>query len=109
MGFFRFLIKLWNKDKHSLEIVKNLRFNPSDKLCLEYSKLLYQEGDYHQAIAVLKAVTQKLNADWRAVYRSFALLSIIYRRLGMEEESQRYGKLCLTCNPNYPLDSLKDL
>jgi len=108
-GLFRFLTKIWLDDKYALEIVKNLRFNPEDKLRLEYGKILYHEQDYEGAIAVLKAVTQKVNADWRSVYRSFYLLSRVYDKIDLAEESERYKALCLTCNPNFPLEFLQEL
>lgn len=89
-------------NEYELEIVKNLRFNPEDKLSFEYAKLLYQKGDLEGAKGVLSAITQKLNADWRSVYRSFYYLSRIYRDLGLSEEAERYRKLCLTANPKFP-------
>lgn len=100
-GLFRYLTQIWFKEKYALEIIKNLRFNPEDKLCLEYGKILYNEQDYQGAIAVLKEVTQKLNADWRSVYRSFALISQAYRKIGAVEESERYLELCRNCNPKF--------
>ena len=108
-GLFRSLTKIWLDDQYALEIVKNLRFNPEDKLRLEYGRMLYHEQKYEEAISVLKAVTQKVNADWRSVYRSFYLLSQAYRKIGLTEESERYQALCLTCNPNFPLESLQEL
>ena len=108
-GLFRSLTKIWLNDKYALEIVKNLRFNPEDKLRLEYGKILYHEQDYEGAISILKAVTQKVNADWRAVYRSFYLLSRAYEKIALAEDSERYKALCLTCNLNFPLESLQEL
>ncbi len=102
-GLFMRISKAWLKNRHALEIVKNLRFNPEDKLCLEYAKILYKEQDYQGAISVLKHITQKLNADWRSVYRSFYLLSQIYKEIGLEKESERYKKLCLISNSKFPI------
>ncbi|MBI3083498.1 MAG: methyltransferase domain-containing protein [Candidatus Omnitrophica bacterium] len=101
-GLCHSLTAIWFKDRYALEIVKNLRFNPEDKLRLEYGKVLCDEGDTEGAIAVLKAVVQTLNADWWSVYRSFALLSDAYVRIGSHEEAQRYASLCATCNPKFP-------
>jgi ubiquinone/menaquinone biosynthesis C-methylase UbiE len=97
-----YLIPLWLTDKYTTEIIKNLRFNPEDKLRLEYGKILFHEGQKEKASAVLKAITQKINADWRSVYRSFYLLSRIYQDLGDIPTSLKYKELCLTCNPNFP-------
>lgn len=104
-GLFRRLTKIWLSDKYALEIIKNLRFSPEDKLCLEYGKILYHEQDYKGAISILKGITQKLNADWRSVYRSFYLLSRIYKDMGMAEESERYKNLCLIGNSKFPIKS----
>ena len=86
------------------QIVKNLRYNPCDKLCLEYGKILYAEKEYESAISVLQNVTMKVNADWRAVYRSFYLLSQIYKKLGLEDEADQYKGLCRNCNPKFPIE-----
>lgn len=102
-GLFKYFIKIWFNDKYTLEIIKNLKFNPEDKLGLEYGKILYKEEDYNGAIFVLKAITQKVNADWRSVYRSFYLLSQIYEEMGLTDESERYKKLCFTCNSKFPI------
>jgi 2-polyprenyl-3-methyl-5-hydroxy-6-metoxy-1,4-benzoquinol methylase len=102
-SIFLRLHKAWVKDRFTLEIIKNLKFNTTDKLCLEYGKILYREKDYQQAISVLKKVTHKLNADWRSVYRSFYLLSLIYQEMGTAKESEHYRDLCLTCNLKYPI------
>ena len=101
-GLFGSIIRYWHKGKYELEIVKNLRYNPRDKLCLEYGKILYDEKAYESAISVLKSITTKVNADWRAVYRSFYLLSKIYKNLGLEDDAYRYRELCFRCNPDFP-------
>ncbi|HYR89069.1 MAG TPA: class I SAM-dependent methyltransferase [Terriglobia bacterium] len=85
------------------EIIKNLRWNPVDKIGLEYGKILFSENRYPEAIVVLQTITQKVNADWRAVYRSFYLLSEIYLRLGNKRERLRYRALCAKCHPLFPL------
>ena len=104
---FIHITKIWFNDQYALETIKNLRFNPGDKLRLEYGKILYKEQDYQGAISVLKNVTQKLNADWRSVYRSFYLLSQIYKEIGAIDESQRYGNLCLIANSKFPINKVE--
>ena len=100
---FAYINKKIFSEKYEQEIIKNLKFNPEDKLRLEYGKILYNEKNYQAAISALKAITQKNNADWRAVYRAFCLLAIVYRDMNAEEESSRYKDLCLTSNPNFPV------
>jgi len=106
-GLFRYITKIWSNDEYTLEIIKNLRFSPEDKICLELGKMLYCKQDYPGAISVLKNVTQKLNADWRSVYRSFYLLSQIYKEIGAIGESERYRNLCLIANPKFPINKVE--
>ncbi|MDC0092755.1 class I SAM-dependent methyltransferase [Alphaproteobacteria bacterium] len=95
-----------NKGKFALEIVKNWRYSPSDKIALEYAKLLKYEGNFENAISVLKDITtKKINSDWRAVYRAFHLLFIIYSELKNQEEAIKYKELCLKSNNKYPIES----
>ena len=90
--------------KYAIEIVQNWRYSPCDKISLEYGKLLKSEGKLDEALAVLKSITSKLNADWRSVYRSFHLISQIYRELDKRTEVDKYKALCLMCNYKYPVD-----
>jgi SAM-dependent methyltransferase len=90
--------------KYALEIVKNWRYSPCDKIALEYGKLLKQEKLLDEALDVLKGVTTRLNADWRSVYRSFHLISEIYLEQHKSVEATRYRELCLNCNPKYPIE-----
>lgn len=88
-------------NKFLIEILSNLHYSPRDKIVLEYGKFLSFEGRLHEAVGVLRGISSKLNADWRSVYRSFALLASIHLRLGVPDEAERYKKLCKTCNPKY--------
>lgn len=97
------LLKEKFKDKYQFETVKNMRFNPLEKVSFEYGKLLFSEKKHSDAIKVLQTITQKLNADWRSVYRSFYLLSQIYKEIGLKKESERYKKLCLISNSKFPI------
>jgi SAM-dependent methyltransferase len=87
--------------KFALEIVKNWRYSPSDKIGLEYGKLLNHEGSLDEALEVLKSVTTRLNADWRAAYRSFHLISEIYTQQNNAVEANKYKEYCLQSNPKY--------
>jgi len=85
-----------------LEIVKSFPYNTEDKICLEYGKLMIGDGRYDDAIKVLSRIVRRLNADWRASYRAFCLLSWCYRAQGNEEPATRYAQLCKTANPQFP-------
>ena len=94
-----------HQGKFALEIVKNWRYSPSDKIGLEYGKLLKHEGKLDEALEVLKAVTTRLNADWRSVYRSFHLISEIYAKQNNSSEASKYKAFCLRCNPKYRIEN----
>lgn len=95
-------------DRYGRELVKNLRFNPVDKVNLEYGKLLYARGTPAEAAEVLLQITRRLNADWRSVYRACCLLSWCYRATGDESAADRYAELCRLANPSFPDTLLTD-
>ena len=96
-----------SQSKYAIEIVKNWRYRPNNKIALEYGKLLNSEGKFDEAILVLKTITTELNADWRATYRANYLLSEIYRQLNKGFEIIKYQDLCLQGNPKFPLKDMK--
>lgn len=85
------------------EIVKNFKFNPIDKISFEWGKILYSKKNYQEAIIVFQSITQKINSDWRSVYKSFYLLSEIYKKTNNSIKYRYYKKLCRISNPNFPL------
>lgn len=88
-------------DVYGRDIVESLAYSPDDKIALEYGKILLRT-DPQKAIPILELVTKRLNADWRAVYRSHYVLSLAYEALGLDQEANRHRALCLTANPRYP-------
>ena len=99
------LLPVENKGKYALEIVKNWKYKPSDKIALEYGKLLKNENDLNGALDVLMEVTTTLNADWRSVYRSFHLIFSIYVQQENTPLADKYQNLCLQSNPKYPINN----
>jgi len=97
------LLRRHFKEPIDFEIVKNMRFNPRDKISFEYAKVLHAERKYQEAIAILHSITETLNADWRVVYRSFYLMHLIYEKVGDRKRSLYYAKLCKRCHANFPL------
>ena len=89
-------------DRFEWEIIKNFRYAPADKIALEAAKLRYARGDYPGAIEVARLITHRLNADWRATYRAFLLMSRAYRCLGDSDQAKRYENLCRVSNPEIP-------
>lgn len=90
-------------DEYSIEIIRNMRFNTIDKISFEYAKIKYQNKEFAEGITVLNTVVQKLNSDWRTCYRSFFLLSQIYKKLKKVNMATKYINLCKSCNPDYPM------
>ena len=95
-----------SQNKYAIEIVKNWRYRPNNKIALEYGKLLNKEGSLDEAINVLKSITTELNADWRASYRANYLLSEIYSKLNREAEMIRHQQLCIQGNPKFPNNNM---
>ncbi len=89
-------------DSYLFEIYKNLRFAPHDKIALEYGKCLVASGNYEDGERVLFCVTKRMNADWRAVYRSFCVIAWSSRARGAVTAADRYEELCFIANPQFP-------
>ena len=89
------------KDTPAAELIRNLRFNPFEKISLEYAKILLHEKRLPEAAEVLQTITQKVNADWRATYRAFYLLAKLYIRLGKVSKSRYYQRLCMNANADF--------
>jgi SAM-dependent methyltransferase len=89
-------------DRHAAEIIRNLRYNPEDKVRLEYGKALLRESPT-RAIEILREIPRTLNADWRATYRAFYALVEASTLVGDVAEADRYRALLATCNPRFPV------
>ena len=94
-----------HQGKFGLEIVMNWRYSPSDKIGLEYGKLLKHEEKLDESLEVLSAITTRLNADWRSAYRSFHLISEIYTQQNNTAEASKYKDFCLQSNPKYGIEN----
>lgn len=102
------IIEIIGKDKLSIEILKNIKFKPEDKINYEYAKYKISVGDFDLGINILLKIVSKLNSDWRTCYRSFALLAIIYRQQKDITNYTYFKDLLLTANPNYPISILEE-
>jgi ubiquinone/menaquinone biosynthesis C-methylase UbiE len=97
----RYIRRVW-RHPFELEIIKNLRYAPADKTALEMAKTRLAAGDAVGCIEAARKITGRINADWRATYRAFLLLSFAYRHLGDQVTAKRYEELCRTSNPELP-------
>ncbi len=97
----RLIRHIWKKPFEA-EIIKNIRYAPADKIALEMAKVRLAAGNFASSVQVAKEITGRLNADWRATYRAFLLLTWAYRRLGDHAAGNRYQELCRISNPELP-------
>ena len=102
----RYIRRTW-RHPFAFEIIKNIRYAPADKTALEMAKICLAAGDAAGCIEAARKITGHINADWRATYRAFLLLSFAYRNLGDQFAAKRYEDLCRTSNPELP-DALFD-
>jgi 2-polyprenyl-3-methyl-5-hydroxy-6-metoxy-1,4-benzoquinol methylase len=100
--FWSWIIRRSMRDRYVLEICRNLRYAPHDKVAIEHGKSLVARGCHQEAYQVLIRVTRQLNADWRSVYRAFCLLAWSFREQNDTVAAQRYEDLCRIANPQFP-------
>lgn len=79
-----------------------MRYAPHDKIALEYGKCLVAEGSYEAGEQVLFRITQRLNADWRSVYRAFCIIAWSCLERGDVAAASRYEDMCRIANPQFP-------
>ncbi len=107
---FKYLLRpvlaLFCENPEQREILGSVKFAPRDKLAFEIGKMCYHAGDYGVACGVLRGIVGRVNADWRASYRSFALLALIYGKLGDLDLKKKYVELCLLANAEYPIEEI---
>ncbi len=86
-------------DRFELEIIKNLRYAPRDKITLELAKIHFKGGRHAQTMALCKAITTGLNADWRSCYRAFKMMAVSAGHLGEEAAAKHYAALAEAACP----------
>lgn len=96
-----FIINFLGNDSE-VRILKNIKYNPRDKIKFEYSKFLIYEGKTKKAKEILFNLVSTNNCDWRVCYRSFVLISLLYKKEKDTANYEKYKKLCKLANPNFP-------
>ena len=76
---------------------------PNDKITFEYAKSLYHEGLKDKAQVIIENLIQKVNLDWRTVYKSYYLLAKIRMEKKDYRKAQKFNVLSLRAHPNYSL------
>lgn len=94
--------------KEDIQIIKNIKYKRADKIKFELAKSFIQTKNLKEAIELLLSTTQALNCDWRNSYRSYALLSLIFRELNDSSSEIYFRELCLRANNNFPIEILEE-
>ena len=89
------------KDKNYYKILLGLSHQPYDKIRFEYAKSLFKVGKISTAKLVLDDVIGTVNCDWRTVYRSYHLLSLIAYFEKKIEDSIVFNRKALKTHPNF--------
>jgi len=88
-------------DRAYLSILRSLAHQPVDKIRFEYAKTLFHAGEHVQAARILRTVILTMNCDWRSVYRSCHVLSLIAKAEGRLAEARRFNAKTLKAHPNF--------
>ncbi|GEM_PF-1350058 len=95
-------------DKPYFFIVQTFKHAPEQKIAFEAAKTFFHKGLPEQSRAILEPLVKTVNLDWRTVYRSYHLLSLIFMRTGQKGKAREYNVLCLKTYGNYvPAQELK--
>lgn len=76
---------------------------PNDKITFEYAKSLYHEELKDKAQLIIENLIQKVNLDWRTVYKAYHLLAKINMEKKDYREAQKFNALSLRAHPDYSL------
>ena len=102
----RLFINIYFKKAHR-KIATNLKYKPLDKSRFEIAKFYAFNHETNHAKDMLIDLIQSKNCDWRICYRSLAILAIISKSHGQDSNYQNYKDLCLTSNPQFPIEILE--
>ena len=86
-----------NQDPAIKEIINNFKYSYHDKITYEYARLLFNEKKYSEAENSFLYIVQKLNSDFRTVYRSFYFLYKIAKINKDLSKQKKYFSYYLKC------------
>ena len=102
----KFVIFFYNKKIFNREIILNLKYNYEDKINFEKAKFFLKDKKIYRCVRCLFKIIEKRNSDYRSCYRSYALLSYIYRD---KDQGKIFQDFLANCNNKYPLKIIKDI
>ena len=82
-------------------ILRSLAHQPKDKIRFEFAKTMFGQGENSKAEMILQELVRTMNCDWRTVYRSFHLLSLIAKFEGRIIDARRYNEKALKAFPSF--------
>lgn len=85
------------------QIISTFKHAPKDKICFEYAKSLYHKGLTDKSQEIIEKLIEKINLDWRTVYKSYYLLAKLNLGKKNFKNAQKFNKLSLKAHPSYSL------
>ena len=105
--FYNFILIFLNKNKFDYEIFLNLKYNFKDKIDFEKAKNYLNRKEIFKATRILYTIISKYNSDYRTCYRSFALLTLIYKE--KKDKKKLFLDLLKNCNEKYPIEIIDEI
>ena len=91
------------ENKPYYQIISTFKHAPKDKICFEYAKSLYHKGLTDKSQEIIEKLIEKINLDWRTVYKSYYLLAKLNLEKKNFKNAQKFNKLSLKAQPSYSL------
>jgi len=89
--------------KEFYQSITTFKHAPKDKITFEYAKSLYHKGSKDKSLIILEKLIQKVNLDWRTVYKSYYLLAKLNMERNDYKNAKKFNELSLRANPTYSL------
>lgn len=90
-------------NKPYYQIICTFKHAPDDKISFEYAKSLYHNGLTERAQEIIENLIEKVNLDWRTVYKSYYLLAKLNLEKKNYTNARKFNKLSLKAHPSYSL------
>ena len=82
-------------------VLQTIKYAPNHKIPFEYAKTCFMDGDVAEAKKILEGLCGVVNLDWRVVYKTYHLLSLIALKEGKNKKSRKYNRNALRTFPSY--------
>lgn len=82
-------------------VLETLKYSPDHKVPFEFAKTSFMEGEFTGAREVLENLCKVVNLDWRIVYKTYHLLTLIALKEEKRKKALKYNSLALQTFPSY--------